>query len=149
MNKVKGLNGRMTIETTLIMPVIITIVILFSYLWLYLYNIYVTHEAVDSYLIHYEEEWIEDAYLEYQICEGLYKELENKLLGIDITSVRVVVEPSRIEVETDWIMKFRLGDWIKNYIDSEFGHKIYISEIKRDNFMKIVRNYRMIEGVIK
>ena len=149
MNKDKGLNGSITIETTIIVPVIISIVLLFSYLWFYLYNIYVTQEAVDRCLIHYEEEWIEDAYLEYEICEALYEELENKLLGIGIMSVQVIVEASRIEVEIDWRMKFLLLDWINEYIDGEFGHKIYISEIKRDNFMKMVRNYRMIEGVIK
>ena len=149
MNKSRELSGSITIETTIIVPVIISIVLLFSYLWFYLYNIYVTQESVDRYLIHYEEEWIEDAYLEYIICEALYEELENKLLGIGIMSVQVIVEASRIEVEIDWRMKFLLLDWINEYIDEEFGHKIYISEIKRDNFMKMVRNYRMIEGVIK
>lgn len=143
------LAGSATIEMAIIFPMIIGIVILFSYLWLYLYNSYITQLTVRMNLIHYEDNYLIDENLRKEICEKIYRSLEAELLATENIKVEIYADIYKIKVNVDWSMNCNCIRFIEGYVDNGCWKKSYEAKIMRRDPVLFIRNCRMIESLLK
>lgn len=142
--------GSFTIETALIMPIVLTVILIVFFFTLYMYNRSVMQNAAyrgTKQVFYYMNESNSD--IKKECNKVILTDLENSLIGVEDVEVEIEVSANRVEVE----ISGRLN--VPKMISSEgtvfeklWDYKICADEI-RLNPAEIIRNGQNLENIIK
>lgn len=141
--------GSMTIEVTLIMPIIIGIIVIFSYVWLFLYNSYLLEQTIERAMIDYEKEWeLTDEEIKVKLEEQIEGELQRRLLALRSYYVSTNVSMFRIEVTGSYTMNVSLASVFEEFLGRPTFTKEYQGSILRENSITLIRIYKKLQEIL-
>ncbi len=143
-------SGSFTVETALIMPVVITVILIMFFFVLYMYNRGVMQNAVcrgAKAVFYYENESNED--IQKECSRLVFGDLEKSLVGVKDTKIEVGVSANQIEITLTG--RLNVPEMLApkdSRMEELWDYKISWEE-SRIHAASIIRNGQQIENVIE
>lgn len=142
--------GSLTVETTLIMPIVLMVIIAMFFLVLYVYNRGILENAVSrgtKQVFYYENESNQE--IERECVKVVMADLEGHLVGVAEPEVKVVVSAQQVEIfMTGKLNVPELLAW-EGTVFEEFWHYKICKEVHRINPPDIIQKGQQIGNIVE